>query len=62
LPQVCQLQSWPGIQAINPELERFMAKRMKAQTTELKTGHAPFISQPEAIAGIIEAAAVAAAK
>jgi len=39
-----------------------MAKRMKAQTTELKTGHAPFISQPEAIAGIIEAAAVAAAK
>ncbi len=45
--------------AANPELERFMAKRIKAQTTEIKASHVPFISQPEAVAGVIKAAAVA---
>jgi hypothetical protein len=48
--------------AVNPELERFMAKRIKAQTTEIKASHVPGISQPAEIAGIIEAAAVATAQ
>lgn len=43
--------------AINPDLERFMAKRMKAQITELTASHVSFISQPDKIAGIIETAA-----
>jgi pimeloyl-ACP methyl ester carboxylesterase len=48
--------------AVNPELERFMAKRIKAQITELKASHVPFISQPEAVAEVIKAAANATAK
>jgi pimeloyl-ACP methyl ester carboxylesterase len=47
--------------AINPDLERFFAKRMKATTTELDASHVSFISQPEKIVSAIEAAAVAIA-
>ena len=43
--------------AIDPDLQRFMAKRMKAQTSELTASHVPFISQPVKIAEIIESAA-----
>lgn len=43
--------------AIDPELERFFAKRMKAQITKLTTSHVPFLSQPEKIAEIIKSAA-----
>jgi pimeloyl-ACP methyl ester carboxylesterase len=43
--------------AINPELERFYAKRMKATTVEIASSHAPFISHPEAVAKLIEQAA-----
>jgi pimeloyl-ACP methyl ester carboxylesterase len=43
--------------AIDPDLERFLAKRMKAQTTEVAASHVPFISQPVKIAEIIESAA-----
>lgn len=43
--------------AIDPDLQRFMAKRMKGQTTELTASHVPFISQPVKIAEIIESAA-----
>jgi pimeloyl-ACP methyl ester carboxylesterase len=43
--------------AVNPELQRFMAKRIGAQITEVKTSHVPFLSQPEAIAKVIKAAA-----
>lgn len=42
---------------INPDLERFLAKRMGATTTELNTSHVPFISRPEQVAKIIFAAA-----
>jgi pimeloyl-ACP methyl ester carboxylesterase len=43
---------------INPDLERFMAKRMGAKTIEVKASHLALISQPEAIANLIlEAAA-----
>ena len=43
--------------AVNPELQRFMAKRMGAQITEVKASHVPFLSQPEATAKVIKAAA-----
>ena len=43
--------------AINPDLERFMAKRIGAQTREIRASHVGFISQPAEIAKVIEAAA-----
>ncbi|RYJ12618.1 MULTISPECIES: alpha/beta fold hydrolase [Rahnella] len=43
--------------AINPELERFMAKRAHSTVTELKGNHAIYASQPEKIATLIEKAA-----
>jgi pimeloyl-ACP methyl ester carboxylesterase len=43
--------------AINPELERFMAKRAQAHITEIDGSHVAFISQPEEIIKIIETAA-----
>ena len=44
---------------INPDLERFMAKRMGATTIELKASHLSLISQPGAIAGLVAEAAAA---
>jgi pimeloyl-ACP methyl ester carboxylesterase len=38
---------------INPDLERFMAKRMGAKTIEVKASHVSLISQPEVIAKLI---------
>jgi len=38
---------------INPELERFMAKRMGAKTIELKASHLSLISHPDDIANLI---------
>jgi pimeloyl-ACP methyl ester carboxylesterase len=45
---------------INPDLERFMAKRMGATTVELKASHLSLISQPDAIARLIVEATSAA--
>jgi pimeloyl-ACP methyl ester carboxylesterase len=42
---------------INPDLERFMAKRMGAKTIEVKASHLALISQPDAIAALILEAA-----
>lgn len=42
---------------INPELERFLAKRMKATTIELASGHLSLVSHPREIAGLILTAA-----
>jgi pimeloyl-ACP methyl ester carboxylesterase len=42
---------------INPDLERFMAKRMGAKTIELKSSHVSLISHPEAITALILQAA-----
>jgi len=42
---------------IDPDLERFMARRMGATTIELKSSHVSLISHPEAIAGLILEAA-----
>jgi len=44
---------------INPDLERFMAKRMGAKTIEIEASHLALISQPDAITNLImEALAV----
>jgi pimeloyl-ACP methyl ester carboxylesterase len=42
---------------INPDLERFMAKRMGATTIELKASHLSLISHPDAITQLIQKAA-----
>lgn len=43
--------------SINPDLERSMYKRSKSITTEIKGGHAVYISKPRAVANVIEQAA-----
>ncbi len=42
---------------INPDLERFMAKRMGAKTIEVKSSHLSMISHPDEIARLIQEAA-----
>lgn len=53
--------SWYAVskedQTISPELERFLAKRMKATTIELDAGHLSLVSHPQEIANLILAAA-----
>jgi pimeloyl-ACP methyl ester carboxylesterase len=43
--------------ALNPDLERFYAKRMGAKTIEIKSSHVAFISHPAEVARLIEQAA-----
>ncbi|HEV7306560.1 alpha/beta hydrolase [Ensifer sp.] len=43
--------------AINPDLERSMAKRAGSQVTEIKASHAVFASRAEEVADVIETAA-----
>lgn len=61
-----QVPSWYLVtqddQAINPELERFYARRMGATVLELKSSHVPFISHPHRTAAFIEEAASAPGK
>jgi pimeloyl-ACP methyl ester carboxylesterase len=42
---------------INPDLERFMAKRMNAKTIEVKASHLSLISHPDEITRLILEAA-----
>jgi pimeloyl-ACP methyl ester carboxylesterase len=42
---------------INPDLERFMAKRMGAKTIEVKSSHVSMVSHPDEITGLILEAA-----
>jgi pimeloyl-ACP methyl ester carboxylesterase len=42
---------------VSPELQRWMYKRSGAKVTELAASHAVFVSQPAAVARVIEAAA-----
>jgi pimeloyl-ACP methyl ester carboxylesterase len=49
-------------QTIPPDAERFMAKRAGATVTEVKGSHVVFISQPQAVSAVIEAAAKGAVK
>jgi pimeloyl-ACP methyl ester carboxylesterase len=59
-------KSWALIatedRAIHPDLMRFMAKRAGSTPVEVKGSHAVFMSQPEAVAALIEKAAKAPAK
>jgi pimeloyl-ACP methyl ester carboxylesterase len=49
--------SWYAVskfdQTINPDLERFLAKRMNATTVELEAGHLSLVSHPKEIADLI---------
>ena len=59
--------SWYAVstedRTINPELQRFMAKRMGAKTVEVNASHLSLISQPDVIANLIlEAAGDTAAR
>jgi pimeloyl-ACP methyl ester carboxylesterase len=38
---------------VNPELQRFAAKRMKAATTEVTSSHVPMLSKPDAALDVI---------
>jgi pimeloyl-ACP methyl ester carboxylesterase len=53
--------SWYAVskldQTISPDLERFLAERMKATTVELEAGHLSLVSHPREIAELILAAA-----
>ena len=53
--------SWYAVstedRTINPDLERFMAKRMGAKTMEVNASHVSLISQPDTIAKLILEAA-----
>ena len=48
--------------AINPELQRFMANRMGAKTTEIRASNVPYISHPREVADLIIEAASSAMK
>ncbi len=47
---------------IQPELQRFFAKRMDATTVELRSSHVPMLSQPQAVLDVIRKAATAVQK
>jgi pimeloyl-ACP methyl ester carboxylesterase len=53
--------SWYAVstedRTINPDLERFMARRMGAKTIELKASHLSLISRPDEVTKLILAAA-----
>lgn len=42
---------------IHPDLERFFAKRMNARTTEIKSSHVIFLTNPQAVVRVIRQAA-----
>jgi pimeloyl-ACP methyl ester carboxylesterase len=46
-------------QTINPDLQRFMAKRINARVTEIDSSHVSFISHPGVVVRLIERAAAA---
>jgi pimeloyl-ACP methyl ester carboxylesterase len=46
---------------VQPDLERFLAKRMNATTTELDSSHVAMLSQPQRVADVILKAAEACA-
>jgi pimeloyl-ACP methyl ester carboxylesterase len=43
--------------ALNPDLQRFYAKRMGAKTSEIRSSHVPFVSRPQVVARLIDEAA-----
>lgn len=61
-----QKPSWYAVstqdRTIDPELQRFMARRMKATTIELPASHVSLLSRPAEVAELIIAATQAGAK
>jgi pimeloyl-ACP methyl ester carboxylesterase len=60
-PPLPSKPSWYAVskldKTIDPDLERFLAKRMNATTVGLNAGHLSLVSHPEEIANLILAAA-----
>jgi pimeloyl-ACP methyl ester carboxylesterase len=50
-----------GDRTVQPELQRFVAKRMGATSVELRASHVPMLSQPHAVLDVIRNAAAALA-
>jgi hypothetical protein len=48
--------------AINPDAERFYARRTNAKTTEVESSHVIFLSHPDAVVKVIVDAATAATR
>ncbi|WP_459614260.1 alpha/beta fold hydrolase [Bordetella sp. 2513F-2] len=48
--------------AIDPKLLRHTAKRIGAEVTEVKASHVPFLTQPKAVADVIDRAARSASR
>jgi pimeloyl-ACP methyl ester carboxylesterase len=49
-------------EAIAPDAERMFAQRMRAETVEVASSHVAMVSHPEAVVGLIEAAARATSR
>lgn len=49
-------------QTIQPDLERFLAKRMNAQVTEVDSSHVPMLSKPDLVVDVILKAAAISSK
>ena len=49
-------------QTVHPDLERAMAKRMKASVHEVESSHVPMLSQPKFVLDVIRAAAKSVGK
>jgi hypothetical protein len=45
---------------VQPDLQRFLAKRMNAKITELASSHVPMLSQPQQVYEVIREAVKAA--
>lgn len=60
------LPSWylltRGDHAIRPDVQKYLADRIRARLTEIESSHVPFLSAPERVVELIEAAARDAAK
>jgi hypothetical protein len=46
-------------QTVHPDLQRFVAKRMGATTTEVETSHVLMLSNPRVVIDVIRSAAMA---
>ncbi len=45
--------------AVHPDLQRWVAGRMKATVTEVASSHVPMLSQPDVVIDVIRQAAIA---
>src|SRR5438309_2983795 len=57
LPGTAGLPPFISFSTSYPELESFVAKRMKATTHELESSHVPMLSKPNEVLDVIRAAA-----